>query len=83
VDSSYRKSPLIAFRSFPLQTLSLRDGNLVVVLTSAEPSTYNVAIKNKIITTMLRNVVGVIPVTGQRNLLFSLRIMITWAAVNL
>jgi len=33
----------------------------VVVLTSVEPSTYNVAVKSKIITTLLRNVVGVIP----------------------
>ena len=59
VDSSYRKS-INRFRSFPLQRFP-GSGNIVVVLTAVEPTTYHVAIKNKIITTMLRNVVGVIP----------------------
>jgi len=59
VDSSYRRT-INRFRSFPVQRFP-GSGNIVVVLTTVEPSSYNVAIKSKIITTMLRNVVGVIP----------------------
>lgn len=58
-DTSYSRS-FQRMRSFPLQKYKGL-GNIVVILAPHEPSSYNVSVKSKIITTRFRNVVGMIP----------------------
>lgn len=58
-DTSYRRI-LNRFRSFPLQRFP-GSGNIVVVLTPREPSTYHVSAKSRMLLSSLRNVVGVVP----------------------
>jgi Peptidase family M28 len=58
-DSSYRKT-LKRFRSFPMQRF-VGSGNIVVVLTSAEPKSYKVLVKSRINSSVFRNVIAMIP----------------------
>jgi hypothetical protein len=58
-DSSYRRI-LKRFSSFPMQRYG-GSGNLVVILTTKEPSVWTVKASNKIVTTVFQNVVGMIP----------------------
>jgi len=58
-DSSYRRI-LKRFSSFPMQRYG-GSGNLVVILTTKDPSSWTVKANNKIITTVFQNVVGMIP----------------------
>lgn len=58
-DSSYRRI-LKRFSSFPMQRYG-GSGNLVVVLTTKDPSNWTVKANSKIITTVFQNVVGMIP----------------------
>ncbi|HLO81131.1 MAG TPA: M20/M25/M40 family metallo-hydrolase [Chitinophagaceae bacterium] len=58
-DSSYRRV-LKRLSSFPMQRFG-GTGNLIVVLTTAEPASWTAKLKSKIQTTGFQNVVGMIP----------------------
>jgi hypothetical protein len=58
-DSSYRRI-LKRFSSFPMQRFG-GSGNLIVVLTTADPANWTAKLKSRIQTTVFQNVVGMIP----------------------
>ncbi len=58
-DTSYRRT-FNRLRSFPIERFP-GGGNLVVVLAPQEPASYKAVIKSNILTSPLRNVVGMIP----------------------
>ncbi len=62
-DTSYRRV-LGRLRSFPVQRFG-GSGNLVVVLTTSDPTSWKVDAKNEIMSTPFQNVVGMIP--GKRS----------------
>jgi Peptidase family M28 len=62
-DTSYRRI-LKRFSSFPMQRFG-GSGNLLVVLTTADPAIWAAKVKSKVQTTVFQNVVGMIP--GRRS----------------